>query len=123
MPKPTALSVEKWPSTPAKRLEIPDAHMPGLYLVVQPSGVRSWAVRYRSGGQTRKHTLGPFPAIDLKAARALASKALRAAAEGRDPGREKALGRTPLPDTVEAVAKQCVELHCRRANRPRTIEG
>ena len=105
------------------RQEIPDAHMPGLYLIVQPSGVRSWAVRYRSGGQTRKHTLGPFPAIDLKTARDLASKALRAVAEGRDPGREKALERTTLPDTVEAVARQFVELHCRRANRPRTIEG
>ena len=44
-------------------------------------------------------------------------------AEGRDPGREKAQERTIHPDTVEAVAKQFVELHCRRANRPRTIEG
>ena len=105
------------------RKEIPDRHLPGLYLVLQPSGARSWAVRYRSGGQTRKHTLGPYPAIDLKTARTLASRALRAAAEGRDPGREKALERTTLPDSVEAVAKQFVELHCRRANRPRTIEG
>ena len=97
--------------------------MPGLYLVVQPCGARSWAVRYRRGGRPRKHTLGPYPAIDLKTARELAGKALRAVAEGRDPGREKALARTALPDTVEAVAKQFVELHCRRANRPRTIEG
>ena len=51
------------------------------------------------------------------------SKPRRAVAEGRDPGREKALERTTRPDTVEAVAKQFVELHCRRANRPRTIEG
>ena len=106
-----------------QRQEIPDAHMPGLYLVVQPSGARSWAVRYRTNGQPRKHTLGAYPKIDLKAARALAGTALRAVAEGRDPGREKALERTILPDTVEAVAKQFVELHCRRANRPRTIEG
>ena len=97
--------------------------MPGLYLVVQPTGARSWAVRYRSSGQTRKHTLGPYPAIDLKTARTLAGKALRAVAEGRDPGREKALARTTRPDTVEAVAKQFIELHCRRVNRPRTIEG
>ena len=105
------------------RQEIPDAHMPGLYLVVQPTGARSWAVRYRSNGQPRKHTLGAYPKLDLKAARTLAGTALRAAAEGRDPGREKAQQRTILPDTVEAVAKQFVELHCRRANRPRTIEG
>ena len=65
------------------RCEIPDAILPGLYLVVQPSGAKSWAVRYRSNGRTRKHTLGAFPAIDLKTARALAGKALRAAAEGK----------------------------------------
>lgn len=105
------------------RKEIPDRHLPGLYLVLQPSGVRSWAVRYRNGGQSRKHTLGSYPAIDLKAARELAARALRAVAEGRDPGREKAVARNERPDTVEAVARQFVELHCRRVNRPRTIEG
>jgi integrase len=106
-----------------KRKEIPDRHLPGLYLVLQPSGARSWAVRYRSGGQTRKHTLGSYPAIDLKAARNLASKALRAAAEGRDPGQEKVAARRVGPNSVEAVIRQFVDLHCRRANRPRTIVG
>src|SRR5262249_22157881 len=105
------------------RKEIPDRYLTGLYLVLQPSGVRSWAVRYRSHGQSRKHTLGSYPAIDLKTARALASKALRVVAEGRDPGREKAATRYQRADTVEAVARQFVELYCRRANRPRTIEG
>jgi integrase len=105
------------------RREIPDALLPGLYLVLQPSGARSWAVRYRSGGRPRKHTLGSYPAIDLKNARDLASNALRAAAEGGDPAREKALRRTIVPDTVEAVVSRFIELHCRRANRPRTIEG
>src|SRR3546814_10192043 len=41
------------------RKEIPDALLPGLYLVVQPSGAKSWAVRYRHGGKPRKLTLGP----------------------------------------------------------------
>ena len=31
----------------AARTEYPDAGCPGLYLVVQPSGTRSWAVRFR----------------------------------------------------------------------------
>ena len=118
----TARTVETIKPLP-HRQEIPDAHMPGLYLVVQPSGTRSWAVRYRSNGQTRKHTLGAYPKIDLKSARTLAGAALRAVAQGRDPGREKALERTTLPDSVGAVAKQFVELHCRRSNKPRTIEG
>jgi len=118
----TARAIETIKPGPSRR-EIPDRHLTGLYLVLQPSGARSWAVRYRSGGQTRKHTLGSYPVIDLKTARELAAKALRAAAEGRDPGREKAQAHSLQPDTVEAIARRFVELHCRRSNRPRTIEA
>ena len=96
----------------AERKEIPDARMPGLYFVVQPSSAKSWAVRYRLGGRTRKHTIGAYPAIDLKAARELAAKALRAVAEHRDPGREKMQARGVQPDTVEAVAALFVERYC-----------
>ena len=109
------------PSTGRK--EIADRHLPGLYLVLQPSGAKSWAVRYRSAGRTRKHTLGAYPAIDLKTARQLASQALRAVAEGRDPGREKARARIEAPDTVAAVARQFVEIYCRRKNRSNTIDA
>ncbi len=115
----TARAVETLKPGPARR-EIADRHMPGLYLVLQPSGAKSWAVRYRHVGTPRKHTLGSYPAIDLKSARGLASKALRTVAEGRDPGHEKRQERAPKPDTVEAVARQFVERHCKRSNRPRT---
>ena len=115
----TARTIETLKPGPARR-EIADRHMPGLYLVLQPSGAKSWAVRYRHVGTPRKHTLGSYPAIDLKSARSLASKALRAVAEGRDPGREKMQESTAKPDTVEAVARQFVERHCKRSNRPRT---
>jgi integrase len=104
-----------------ERREIADKFLPGLYLVVQPSAAKSWAVRYRGGGRTRKHTLGSYPAIDLKAARKLAGKALRAVAEGRDPGREKAQEREARSDSVAAVARQFIERHCKRSNRPRTL--
>jgi Arm domain-containing DNA-binding protein len=33
------------------RQELPDAVLPGMYLIVQPSGARSWAVRYRHEGR------------------------------------------------------------------------
>jgi len=107
----------------ADRREIPDAHMPGLYLVVQPSGARSWAVRYRHHGQSRKHTLGSYPALGLKDARELGAKALRAVAEGRDPGREKFLARTAKADSVDHVVEEFLERHVRRSNRPRTAQG
>src|SRR4051794_3146236 len=46
----TAQGVLRVKPDPAKRIEIPDAVVPGLYSIVQPSGVKSWAVRYRHRG-------------------------------------------------------------------------
>jgi integrase len=105
-----------------QRRELPDRLLPGLYLVIQPSGSRSWAVRYRHHGRPSKHTLGRYPAIDLANARKLASAALRAVAEGRDPTRERRHARVSKADTIEAIAAQFVERHCKRSNRPRTVE-
>jgi len=85
----TRLEALEKAAAPASRQEIPDGFLPGLYLVRQPSKAMSWAVRYRRAGATRKLTLGAYPAIGLKAARDLGRKALRAAAEGEDPARQK----------------------------------
>jgi integrase len=106
----------------AERREVPDGLLSGLYLIIQPSGAKSWAVRYRHHGRPCKHTLGRYPAINLAAARKLASAALRTVAEGRDPGREKRHARGTKADTIEAIAAQFVERHCKRSNRPRTAE-
>ena len=43
------------------RNEVPDGGLPGFYLIVQPSGKKSWAVRYRYQRQARKFTIGPYP--------------------------------------------------------------
>ena len=83
----------------ATRQEIPDGALPGLYLVVQPSGARSWAVRYRHAGKPRKATLGAFPALTLADARDAARAALRAAAEGADPAGEKVAKRKAERET------------------------
>jgi integrase len=106
----------------AGRREIPDGHMRGLYLVVQPSGSKAWAIRYRYQGVSRKHTLGSYPALSLKDARELGSKALRAVAEGRDPGREKIEARSAHIDSVDSVVAEFLERHVRRSNRPRTAK-
>jgi hypothetical protein len=92
----TARSIERLKPDSTRRLEIPDGLLPGLYFVVQPTGARSWAVRYRHSGKSRKHTLGSYPVVDLGSARAMARAALQAVALGRDPGAEKqALRRVP----------------------------
>jgi integrase len=71
------------------RTEIPDPALTGLYLVVQPSGVKSWALRYRYGGKPKKLTLGKFPIMGVAAARAAATDAIQAVEHGNDPGAAK----------------------------------
>jgi Arm DNA-binding domain len=118
----TTRTVETIKPSPSRK-EIPDRYLPGLYLIVQPSGRRGWAVRYKIGRRSRKHTLGSYPAIDLKSARELAAKAFRAVAEGRDPGYEKVLTRSANSDTVGVVAELFFERHVKRVNRPRTTRA
>ncbi len=72
-----------------KRQELPDPGLSGLYLVVQPSGAKSWALRYRYAGKPRKLTLGKWPVMGLAAARAAASEAIEAVERGNDPGATK----------------------------------
>ena len=83
---------------PQSRKELPDGKIPGLYLILQPSGARSWAVRYRFAGQPKKLTLGPYPSIDLATARKRAQEALGDVAGGKDPaGAKKPPGRPARP--------------------------
>jgi integrase len=115
----------------SSRQEIPDGLLVGLYLVVQPSGAKSFAVRYRYAGQPRKLTLGAFPAINLETARTLGAKALRAAAEGRDPATEKQSAKGDAKrqaaeeirgkrDLFENVARDFIERHAMKQNRETT---
>src|SRR5262249_48591107 len=104
----------------ADRREVPDALLVGLYCVIHPTGKKVWAVRYRNRGVNRKLTLGPYPAISLKHAREMAGKALRAVAEGRDPGLEKTQARAAKADSIESVVESFLERYYRRTNRPKT---
>ena len=87
----TALAVDKAKPAAARR-EIADGS--GLYLIVQPSGARSWAYRYRNReGLARKLTLGSPPAVTLEKARQRARKAATDVDEGKDPAAEKSAER------------------------------
>jgi integrase len=103
----------------AVRREIPDRYLGGLYLIVQPTGAKSWAIRYRHNGQTRKYTLGSYPAYDLKSAREAGAKALRRVAEGYDPGVEREQVRAATR-SFDAIVEEFLS-HSRRNNRPRTV--
>ena len=105
------------------RQEIPDAGMPGLYLVVQPSGAMSWSVRYRFDGRPRKFTIGSHPAFKLADARKAASAVLRSVSEGRDPIDEKkaaASARTRDMDRIENLFDDFHKRYVLEKNRPST---
>jgi integrase len=91
-----------------KRREIPDPGARGLYVIVQPSGVKSFALRYRYGGKPRKLTL--TPGITLAAARKAAADALYRLEQGHDPSaarrREKQQQRLAADNTFRAVAEE-----------------
>jgi integrase len=118
----------------AERREIPDAGCPGLYLIVQPSGRKSWAVRYRRpNGRPTKLTLGSFTEEDapgeprigapltLAAARQLATSAQRQRSQGHDPAavrqREKQAARASVGVTYSALALRFIEEHARPKTR------
>jgi integrase len=120
-----------------QRREIPDGGCRALYLVIQPSGAKSWCVRFRYRGAARKLTLGPWlagggqepdgaPELDtplsLAGARELATKALRQAKSGADPTAEKRKQRViqhaAEADTLAAISEEFLR---REGGRLRTI--
>jgi integrase len=108
----------------AARREIPDGHTRGLFFVLQPSGAGSWAFRYRFAGKPKKLTLGPHPAIDLPAARRLASEAVQVVARGEDPAAAKKAAKEvaravaePVRDLVETIVDTFVDRYAKKQTR------
>ncbi|MCP3731988.1 integrase arm-type DNA-binding domain-containing protein [Sphingomonas sp. MG17] len=61
----------------------------GLFLLVSPTGSRSWRLKYRFGKVEKLLTFGIYPDVSLAEARERRDAAKRAIREGRDPGVEK----------------------------------
>jgi integrase len=119
----TDLSIKKQ-ALPEKRRELPDGKIAGLYLVLQPSGAKSWAVRYRVAGKPAKLTIGPYPSIDLATARKRAQEAIGDLAGGKDPAVAKKAAKdarraeNSIADQVESVAALFVERSAKRKAGP-----
>jgi integrase len=109
MKRLTAIAVNALKPGPVRR-EVPDGK--GLYIIVQPSGRRSYAVRYRIGGKPRKLTLPR--GISLAEARAAAAKALVEVEKGNDPAAAKLeqtrAQREAAQNTFQAVAELFLQL-------------
>jgi integrase len=110
----------------ATRREVPDGTIRGLYLAIQPSGSKSYVLRYRHASRPRKLTIGGAD-IGLGEAHKLATKALAEIAGGKDPAAERKSAKAearmaaqPARDLVETVVADFIEKHVKRANKPST---
>jgi integrase len=108
-----------------KRIEIPDDRQPGLYLIVQPSGAKSWAVRYRFDGKPRKFTIGSCPRFSLTSARKLAQDALFKAGRGNCPAEQKQAARASkscggAPQTIGELTETFMAQHVKKRLRERS---
>jgi integrase len=121
------------------RAEYPDRGCAGMYLVVQSSGLKSWALRYRFDRKTRKLTLGAVAdheaaaltdALTLAGARKAAAAAKHLVEQGIDPAAQKqaakansaALAAQRAADGVEPLADQFLRLYAAPKTRPRTYQ-
>lgn len=61
----------------------------GLYLEVAPSGGKWWRLKYRFDGKEKRLSLGVYPDVGLKDARARRDEARKLLADGVDPGENR----------------------------------
>jgi integrase len=120
MAKLTMRTIERLDAPPAERgpRDVPDGQLPGLYLSIKPSGVRSWCVRYRFAGRQRRYTIGRSDAIDVAEARKRARKVLNKVDEGIDPQAEKLAQRAgDVTDAFPDLAIKFIETYAKPRNR------
>jgi integrase len=119
--KLTAKTIENLRPGPRRR-EISDGAS-GLFLVMQPSGAKSWAVRYRYDGRPTKLTLGPWPTLTLAAARKGAADALHELAEGRNPAAAREAAKIKAAAAqADTLASVCENYLKREGGKLRTVD-
>jgi integrase len=114
----TAKAVENLQAR-AERYEVPDPGCAGLYLQVHPTGVKSWAYRYRLAGKSRKLTIGTaitaagVEVLKIGDARNIADEARVSVAKRVDPieanrseRKRVAVDKAAAENTLRAVAKE-----------------
>ncbi|MGE6497927.1 tyrosine-type recombinase/integrase [Cupriavidus metallidurans] len=82
----------------------------GLYLEVRPNGGRYWRVKYRFAGKEKALTLGTYPEVSLREARAKRDAAKKKLSDGIDPSEakqaEKRTLRLNAENSFDAVARE-----------------
>jgi len=100
-----------------QRQEIADGQQQGLYFIIQPSGSKSWAARFRYLGRTVKQTVGPYPEISLKEARDTVFEIRRVIAAGGNPLAEKQEADAKREENlIEVVFEEFLKRHVEKKN-------
>lgn len=114
----TVQTLDNMKPDPTKRREIPDQRCPGLYHLIQPTGKRSWALRYRRDGRIVKYTIGDYPRIGLTEARDEANAIMRRVDKGEDPQREKVAAKSAkIEEADPRLFENLVRLYLTRVAR------
>lgn len=97
----------------------------GLQLWVQPSGSKLWNLAYRFARKQRKFSIGSYPGIGLKEARAKREEARKLLASGFDPNQQKRLGKlaseSQKADTFEAISREVLDKKRREGKSEKTV--
>jgi hypothetical protein len=124
----TTAAVEKLKAHGNKRREVHDGASTGLYLIIQASGHKSWALRFRKpDGMPAKLTLGvvDFSGAELQGSPTIGQPLSLPAARqlAAEVHRQRALGRDVIDDVKGEAASRCgrrggQRQHIRRPGSP-----
>jgi len=103
-----------------RRYRLNDSLVPGLCLLVLPSGQRTYYLRHRVDGAQRELKLGTPAELTPDQARELARAALARVRAGGDPGAERRAAREA--PTIEALAARHLQAHASRKRSGRNDE-
>lgn len=88
--------------------------MGGLYLEVSPAGGKYWRLKFRFGGKEKRISLGVYPQVTLKEARAKREEAKKLLSQGVDPSARRKATKAAETDTFEAVYLEWFEKFSKR---------
>lgn len=109
------VSKAKWPggsteSGEERRRQIKIADGNGLYLIVKPSGAKSWVLNVQFNGRRQEFGLGGYPAdLTLAEAREEAYRLRKLARRGGDVRAERDKHKVAIPTFAEAIDKAHAE--------------
>jgi len=97
----------------------------GLYLEVSPAGGKWWRWKYRFAGKEKRLSLGVYPDVKLKAARAKRDASRQQLAAGIDPGEARKAEKQSQAgaESFEARSRASGTASFRHAGRPVTVSA